>query len=279
MVLHGRREREAIMREIRSRADADGQALVRAVRLIEGTADEALGHAAAVPAVAALREGLELHPQVTFLVGENGSGKSTLVEAIAVACGLNPEGGGRHMRHATRESHSPLGDHLAVVRGGRRPSTDYFLRAESVFTIATQLEEMPAALDAYGGRSLHERSHGESFLAILTHRFGPGGFYVLDEPEAALSPQNVLALLRRMHDLVAEGSQFVVATHSPLLLAYPGARILLCDTDGLREIDFDEAPAVRLTRTFLADPGRVVSGLLADRDDDGAETEAGTDDS
>jgi predicted ATPase len=271
VALHSRREREAIMREIRSRRDPGGQALVRSVRLAAGTPDEALGHAAAVPAVAALRDGLDLHPQVTFLVGENGSGKSTLVEAIAVACGLNPEGGGRDVRHATRESHSALGDHLTVVRGGRRPSTDFFLRAESVFTLATQLEEMPKGLVPYGGRSLHERSHGESFLAIVTHRFGPDGFYVLDEPESALSPGNVLALLRRMHDLAAEGSQFVVATHSPLLLAYPGSRILLCDADGLREIGFDEAPAVRQTRSFLADPGRAITGLL-----DGAAAGAGS---
>lgn len=267
MALHSRAEREAILREIRTRRGGAEQAMVRAVRLIDGTPDADLGHAAHVPAVGALRDGVELHPQVTFLVGENGSGKSTLVEAIAVACGLNAEGGGRNLRHATRESHAPLGDHLQVVRGTRRPKSDFFLRAESVFTLATALEELGAgALDAYGGQSLHEVSHGESFLAILLNRFGPDGFYVLDEPEAALSPQNVLTLLRRVHALVAEGSQFVVATHSPLLLAYPGARILLCDEDGLRAIAYDDAPPVRLTRTFLADPGRVLDGLLADED-------------
>jgi predicted ATPase len=267
MALHSRAERQAILREIRERRGGPEEAMVREVRLIADTPEADLGHARRVPAVAALREGIALHPQVTFLVGENGSGKSTLVEAIAVACGLNAEGGGRNMRHATRESHAPLGDHLQVERGTRRPRSDFFLRAESVFTLATALEELgPAALDAYGGRSLHEISHGESFLAILLHRFGPDGFYVLDEPEAALSPQNVLTLLRRMHALVGEGSQFVVATHSPLLLAYPGARILLCDEDGLREIAYDEAPPVRLTRTFLADPGRVLHGLLAEDD-------------
>jgi predicted ATPase len=265
MALHSRAEREAILREIRTRRGGIEQAMVREVRLIAGTPDADLGHAARVPAVSALHDGVELHPQVTFLVGENGSGKSTLVEAIAVACGLNAEGGGRNMRHATRESHAPLGDHLQVVRGTRRPKSDFFLRAESVFTLATALEEL-GALDSYGGRSLHEVSHGESFLAIVLHRFGPQGFYVLDEPEAALSPQNVLTLLRRMHALVGEGSQFVVATHSPLLLAYPGARILLCDEDGLREIAYDDAPPVRLTRTFLADPGRVLDGLLAEDD-------------
>jgi predicted ATPase len=271
MGLHSARERREILREIRMRRDPEAAALVRELRLMDDTDDEALGHAARVPAVAALRAGragLALDPQVTFLVGENGSGKSTLVEAIAVACGLNAEGGGRHMRHATRASHSPLGDHLRVTRGTRRPRTEFFLRAESVFTVATALDDLAqgdaGALDAYGGTSLHEVSHGESFLAILLHRFGPDGFYVLDEPEAALSPQNQLTLLRRMAGLVREGSQFVVATHSPILLAYPGATILCCDADGLHPVAYDEAPPVTLTRTFLADPQRVVDALLAD---------------
>lgn len=251
------------MREIRSRRGGPGTGMVREVRLVEGTGDEDLGHAATVPAVAALRSGVALAPGVTFFVGENGSGKSTLVEAIAVACGLNPEGGGRHMRHATRPSHSPLGEHLLVTRGATRPRSDFFLRAESVFTVATELETMgPDALRPYGGRSLHEMSHGESFLAILLHRFVPGGLYVLDEPEAALSPQNVLTLLRRVARLVEEGSQLVIATHSPLLLALPGATILRCGDDGLVEIAYEDAPSVALTRRFLDDPGAMLHDLL-----------------
>jgi len=263
------RERRELLREIRNRRSA-GEAMVRGVRIPDGVADEQLGHAARVPAVLALRDGLDLDGRVTFLVGENGAGKSTIVEAIAVACGLNPEGGSRHLRHATRESHSPLGELLTVVRGARRPASDFFLRAESVFTLATRLDEMarePYAgdvLGAYGGTSLHERSHGESFLAIVEHRFGRDGFYVLDEPEAALSPQSVLRLMRRIHDLCDEGSQFVVATHSPILLALPGARILLCDEEGLRPIAYDEAPAVRVTRAFLDRRERTVAELLSD---------------
>lgn len=268
MGLHSAAERREILREIRMRRGGAEQAMVRRLQLVSETPDAALGHAARVPAVAALREGLDLDPRVTFLVGENGSGKSTLIEAIAVACGLNAEGGGRHLRHATRASHAPLGEHLRVTRGARRPRTDFFLRAESVFTVATRLDELereePGALDAYGGRSLHELSHGESFLAILEHRFGPDGFYVLDEPEAALSPQNVLTLLRRIHQLAGDGSQFVIATHSPLLLAYPGARILCCDTSGLHEIAYDDAPPVVMTQRFLADPGSAVAAALAE---------------
>ncbi|WP_210492518.1 AAA family ATPase [Patulibacter sp. SYSU D01012] len=272
MGLHSRAERAEIMREIRARQVVGGTAFVRALVLPDEVPDAALGHAAAVPAVAAFRgDGLALHPRITFLVGENGSGKSTLAEAIAVACGLNAEGGGRNMRHATRPSHAPLGEQLRVVRGPRRPATDFFLRAESVFTLATDVDRLVAEnpgvadsiLASYGGQSLHEVSHGESFLAIVRHRFGRDGFYVLDEPEAALSPRNVVALLRRLHALADDGCQLVVATHSPVLLACPGARILLCDGDGVREVGYEEAPAVALTRDFLADPAAAAAAALA----------------
>jgi len=262
MALHSRKEREAIQREIRMRQGGPQQGFVREMRLFDGVDRGDLGYAADVPAVAALRDGLTLDPRVTFLVGENGSGKSTVIEALAVAAGLNPEGGGRNLRHATRESHSSLGDHLRLVRGARRPKTDFFLRAESLYTIATQLEELPDALGPYGGTSLHELSHGESFLAIVLHRFGPDGFYVLDEPEAALSPQNVLTLMRRIHQLVGEGSQFVIATHSPILLRLPDAAIHLCSADGLTPLAYEDAPAVALTRRMLTDPAAVLAELL-----------------
>lgn len=219
-----------------------------------------------LPVVDALRTGeLDLHPGVTYLVGENGSGKSTLLEAIAVAAGMNPEGGSSNFSFSTRESHSPLGDGLRLTRGGRRPWTDFFLRAESLFTAATYLEDLPGApMSSYGGRSLHEQSHGESFLAVLIDRFGPNGLYLLDEPEAALSPQNCLACLARIHDLVTDGSQLVIATHSPIVLAYPDAIIYECNVDGLRAIEYDEAEPVRLMRGFLADPGRYLTQLFGD---------------
>ena len=219
-----------------------------------------------LPVVDALRTGeLDLHPGVTYLVGENGSGKSTLLEAIAVAAGMNPEGGSSNFSFSTRESHSPLGDGLRLTRGGRRPWTDFFLRAESLFTAATYLQDLPGApMSSYGGRSLHEQSHGESFLAVLIDRFGPNGLYLLDEPEAALSPQNCLACLARIHDLVTDGSQLVIATHSPIVLAYPDAIIYECNVDGLRAIEYDEAEPVRLMRGFLADPGRYLTQLFGD---------------
>ncbi len=261
MVHRSRKQREELLREIRSRRGAEG--FVREIRLPAEATDDELGYAAAVPAVAALRTGLVLDPRVTFLVGENGSGKSTVLEALAVASGLNPEGGGRHLRHATRESHSALGEHLRLVRGTRTPASDFFLRAESLFTVATHIEELPLGLEPYGGTSLHELSHGEAFLAVVLNRFVANGFYVLDEPEAALSPQNVLTLMRRLHQLAEEGSQLVIATHSPLLLAFPGARIVLCDEDGLTEIAYEDAPPVALTRRVLADPASFLERLLA----------------
>jgi predicted ATPase len=190
-----------------------------------------------------------------------------LIEAFAVAAGLNPEGGSRNFSHATRASHSALWEELRLVRGERRPKTDFFLRAESFFTAATYLESLPEqkrALAPYGGKSLHEQSHGESFLALILKRFGPDGLYFLDEPEAALSAQNCLTCLRRMHELVEEGSQFIVATHSPILLAYPGATIYECSGQGLRSIEFEEAESVRLTRGFLESRERFLDRLLGD---------------
>lgn len=222
-----------------------------------------------LPAVAALTDGLELHPKVTYLVGENGSGKSTLLEAVAVAAGMNPEGGSSNYAFATRDSHSPLADAIRLVRGTRRPRTDFFLRAESLFTAATYLEALRDPEDlgrdphrAYGGVPLHEQSHGEAFLAVLIHRLGPDGLFLLDEPEAALSAQNCLTCLRRIHELVGEGAQFLIATHSPLVLAYPDATIYACDEDGVGAIDYDDAEPVRLTERFLGDRDRFVGRLL-----------------
>ncbi len=214
-----------------------------------------------IPAARAL-EDLPLHPQVTFFAGENGTGKSTLIEAIAIAAGFNPEGGSRHMTVSTRPSHSILHRYVRLIRGTRRPRTGYFLRAESFFNVATQVEQIPEAATAHGGASLHEQSHGESFISLLTHRFGAEGLYILDEPEAALSFHGVLALLRRMHDLVAEGSQFIVATHSPVLLGYPGARIYLLSENGVEETLYEKLEVVQLTRSFLSDRGRFLDHLF-----------------
>jgi predicted ATPase len=209
---------------------------------------------------------------VTFVVGENASGKSTLIEAIAVAAGFNPEGGSQHFRFATRASESSLGQDLVLTWAAAKPRTGFFLRAESYYNVATEIERLdrdagpaPPLLPAYGGVSPHERSHGQSFLDLLMHRFGPGGLYLLDEPEAALSVRGCMAVLRRMADLVAQDSQLIVATHSPILLALPSATILQIDESGaISQVDYDQATPVTLTRDFLAAPERYLRHLLAD---------------
>lgn len=225
-----------------------------------------------MPVVSRLRAegGVDLGAGVTFLVGENGSGKSTLVEAIAVAAGFNAEGGSRNFKFQTRATESSLGSHLTLVRGAARPSTGYFLRAESYYNVASEIERVdrdpyaPGLIGiAYGGVSPHEQSHGESFLSLVVNRFGPNGLYLLDEPEAALSIRGCMAVMSRIAELVEQGSQFLIATHSPILLALPGARILEIEDDGtLRETGYDEALPVQLTRDFLAAPDRYLRHLM-----------------
>lgn len=204
---------------------------------------------------------LEFHPEVTFLVGENGSGKSTLIEAIAVASEINPEGGSRNMSFRTRDSHSSLHEAIRLVRGMRQPSDAFFLRAESFFNVATEIDNLEMA-GAYGGRSLHEQSHGESFLALAEHRFHGMGLYLLDEPEAALSPSRQLSFLAILDDLVRRRSQFVIATHSPILMAYPRAWIYVLGDDGIRRSSYEETEHYRITKMFLDNPARMLKTLL-----------------
>lgn len=213
----------------------------------------------AIPAVRDL-ETLELDPGVTFLIGENGSGKSTLIEALAIVLGLNAEGGSQNFRVAERPSESELHRYLTPIRSHRRPRRRFFLRAESLFNVATEVERLE--LDEYGWEALHDRSHGEAFLWLLRDRFVPGGLYLLDEPEAALSPRRQLAMLTRMQELVRGGSQLVVATHSPILMAYPGAKILLLDEEGMRPVRYEDTEHVQITRDFLNEPSRYLRHLL-----------------
>jgi predicted ATPase len=244
--------------------DVDG-AFVRSVVLKRDEVEDFDAYPFSIPAIRALDE-LRIDPHVTLFAGENGSGKSTLVEAIAVAAGFNPEGGSRHVTVSTRASHSALHKHLRLVRGTRRPKTGYFLRAESFFNVATYIEELrdPEIAAAYGGVALHEQSHGESFISLVKNRFGPSGLYVLDEPEAALSMRGNLALMRRMHDLVAQGSQFIISTHSPILLGYPGAKIYVLSDDGMAETPYEETEVFELTRAFLSDRGQFLHHLFED---------------
>lgn len=222
-----------------------------------------------LPAVRALNV-LPFHPQCTFLVGENGSGKSTLIEAIAVASGLNAEGGSVNFTFATRATHSPLGECIRLSKALGRPRDSYFLRAESFYNVATEIERLdqgpggPPIIDGYGGRSLHEQSHGESFFSLFKSRFRDHGLYLLDEPEAALSPTRALEFLVLMHDSIRRGCQFVIATHSPILMAYPEARIHLLDGQGIRDVAYTDTEHYRVTRRFLSDPRRAIEALLGE---------------
>lgn len=234
---------------------------IREIVLLREQVEDWTRHPFTIPAVNRL-DSLVLHPKVTFLVGENGSGKSTLIEAIALAVGLNAEGGSQNIRFSTRPSESALHSLLRVVRGARRPKTAFFLRAESFFNVATVIDDL-GVQRSYGGKSLHEQSHGESFLALVTERFGRDGLYLLDEPEAALSPQRQLSLIAEFDRLARrERSQLVVATHSPILLAYPHAKIYALTPDGLAEVQYEETEHYTLTRNFLLNRERYLRHLL-----------------
>ena len=221
-----------------------------------------------LPAIRSL-DFIDCHPKVTYFIGENGSGKSTLLEAIAVSLGFNAEGGTKNFRFSTRTSHSELHRFLLVAKGPKRRRDGFFLRAESFFNVATEIENLdaepafgPPIINSYGGRSLHEQSHGESFLALMTKRFGGHGVYILDEPEAALSPQRQLSVLSRMHDLIGKDSQFIIATHSPILMAYPDADIYHCGKDGISQVAYEETEHFQITREFLSNRERMLRVLL-----------------
>ena len=199
------------------------------------------------------------HADVTFFVGENGAGKSTILEAIAVAMGLPSEGGSRHVWR-DQQAVSPLHAHLKLVKGFRKPRHAFFLRAESLFNVFTYLDELqPPKVKP----SLHLRSHGEAFMETMLD-FGPGGLYLLDEPEAALSPNRQLAALSAIDQLVKQDCQFIIATHSPILLSYPGAKILQFDASGISEVAYEDTEHFAVTRDFLNHYERRLQQLLAD---------------
>lgn len=221
-----------------------------------------------LPSIRTLDE-LDFHRNVTFFVGENGMGKSTLLEAAAVAAGFNPEGGSLNFNFSTYDSHSVLEEYITLIKGVIRPTDGFFLRAETFYNLATTIEELdnapgnsPRIIDGYGGVSLHEQSHGESFWSTFIHRFRGNGIYLLDEPEAALSPLRQLSMLSRIHDLVGEGSQFIIATHSPILLSYPDAKIVEFTDEGAQETTLEETSHYRIMKQFFDDKDRMLHHLL-----------------
>ena len=220
-----------------------------------------------IPAIREL-DFLDFGKGITFLVGENGSGKSTLLEAIAVGLGFNPEGGTKNFNFGTHDSHSELYKYLRLSKSFVKPKDGFFLRAESFFNVATNIEELDLdgfgapVINSYGGKSLHEQSHGESFLSLVLHRFGGKGLYILDEPEAALSPARQLTVLSRIKQLIDDDSQFIIATHSPILLAYPGATIYLIDDSGISSVNYKDTEHYEITKTFLDNPERMFKELF-----------------
>ncbi len=211
--------------------------------------------------VRALSRGIDLafDVNVTFFVGENGSGKSTLLEAIAECCGYHPEGGSHDHSRALLDR-SELAQALRLS-WSRKMVEGFFMRAESFYNFATYLDGV-SNLRAYGGKSLHAQSHGESFLALFAHRFEQG-LYILDEPEAALSPQRQLSFLKIIHDLAStRHAQFLIATHSPIILSYPGAVLYDLDGDGIQPISYHATENYRLTRDFLNAPERYFKHLF-----------------
>ncbi len=219
-----------------------------------------------IPAVREIGN-IDFHPNVTFFVGENGSGKSTVMEGLAVALGFGAEGGTKNVQIRTADSISPLHDTLRLARGVPAPRDGYFLRAESFFNVATYMDET-GYLEGYGGKSLHRQSHGESFMAVLLNKFRGNGIYFLDEPEAALSPSRQLAALSAIHQLVEDHSQFIIATHSPILLSYPHAKIVQFDGTGVNDVSYEDTEHFMVTRDFLNNYPRRLEQLLSDDADE-----------
>lgn len=207
---------------------------------------------------------------VTFLVGENGTGKSTLLEAIAVAYGFNAEGGTKNFNFSTRNTHSELASCIFLEKNGY-PEDGFFLRAESFYNLATDIDEDDERggmgrriIESYGSVSLHKQSHGESFFSVIKNRFGGRGFYVLDEPEAALSPMRLMSLLVIVNELVKNDSQFIISTHSPILMAYPDAQIYELSQIGIASVDYRDTEHYRITKQFVEAPDKMIHYLFDD---------------
>lgn len=248
---------------------------VRAIRLNRPVPGDS--YLASLPVVQHLQrmECLRLHAPVTFLVGENGTGKSTLIEAIAVNLGFNPEGGTVNFSFSTEDSHSVLHRYLRIERGNRLRKDGFFLRAESFYNVASNIDQMdripspgPKVIESYGGVSLHRQSHGESFMALVENRFRGDGLYILDEPEAALSPMRLMELLLWIRRWEKQNAQFIISTHSPILMAYPGAEVLQLNREGIQSVSYRDTEHYQITAQFLSDPERMLRYLFEEEEND-----------
>ena len=220
-----------------------------------------------IPVVRCLKDiqRLKLDSPVTFFVGENGTGKSTLIEAIAVCAGFNAEGGSKNFTFSTKATHSELCECIALARDAHYKD-GFFLRAESFYNVATDVDELgkfdPKFMKVYGGVSLHEQSHGESFMSLVENRFFGNGLYIFDEPEAALSPTRIMSLMVAINELVKKNSQFIISTHSPILMTFPGASIYSLSEEGIKRVSYQDTMHYQISRRFLECPEKMLKYLL-----------------
>ena len=228
-----------------------------------------LNHLPVIKYLSKQRE-LSFDSTVTFFVGENGTGKSTLLEAIAVAYGFNAEGGSKNFNFSTNTTHSELYEHITIAKKGFAKD-GFFLRAESLYNVATNIDEMDKlpsfdapVISGYGGVSLHQQSHGESFLSIVQNRFFGNGLYIFDEPEAALSPMKLLALMAEINELIKKNSQFIIATHSPILMTFPNAQIFEFSQEGITNVNYQDTEHFQITKRFLENPEKILHYLLSE---------------
>jgi len=238
---------------------------LRSIELKRDNVNSFLKYPFCLPAIKNLST-LAFHPKVTFIVGENGTGKSTILEAIAIACGFNAEGGTRNFNFTTSNTHSELHNYIKVIKGIRTPRDGFFLRAESFYNLATNIDDLERddpglLLSSYGGRSLHQQSHGESFFSVFMNRLKGSGLYILDEPEAALSPSRQMSLITKIHELVEQDSQIIIATHSPIIMAYPEA-IIYEIKDKIEVVRYEETENYQIMKSFINNRKKMLSILI-----------------
>ncbi|MFT5873810.1 MAG: putative ATPase [Clostridium sp.] len=239
---------------------------LRSIELKRDNVKSFLKYPFCLPAIKHLSS-LEFHPKVTFIVGENGTGKSTILEAVAIACGFNAEGGIRNFNFVTNNTHSELHNYIKLIKGIRTPKDGFFFRAESFYNLATNIDELerevPGLLSSYGNRSLHKQSHGESFFSVFMNRFSGSGLYILDEPEAALSPSRQMSMITKIHELALHDSQFIIATHSPIIMAYPESTIYEIK-DKIEVVNYEETENYQIMKSFINNREKMLNILIDD---------------
>ncbi|MFD1849456.1 AAA family ATPase [Oceanobacillus bengalensis] len=246
----------------------DNTQYIKSVRLKKGLIPSFSSFPFNLPVIENFQD-IVFHPNVTYIVGENGMGKSTLLEGIAIALGFNPEGGTLNFRFSNYDSHSNLDEFLLVAKSVYKPTDSFFFRAETFYNLATNIEELDSQpsygskiIDSFGGKSLHKQSHGESFFSAFIEKFRGNGLYILDEPEAALSPLRQMSLLARINELVQEGSQFIISTHSPIVMAYPEGKIIELTEHGMYDTTLEKTGHYQVMKQFFQDKERLLHHLF-----------------